>query len=79
MLSKSLKFDEKAIKTLLLRSIAHLKTHNYEDAATDCKAAVVFNPKEKSYRDHWELIKTVKLRSHSLRKQLRKSSFKESL
>ena len=58
--SKALKIDEKAIKALFLRSVAHLKTHNYEDALTDCKAAIILNPKEKSYRDHWELIKTEK-------------------
>jgi hypothetical protein len=26
----------------------------------DCKAAIVLNPKEKSYRDHWDLIKNEK-------------------
>ena len=60
LVDESIKIDEKAIKAMFLRSVAHLKTQNYEDAATDCKAAIILNPKEKSYRDHWELIKTEK-------------------
>ena len=74
--TKALKIDEKAIKALFLRSVAHLKTQNYKDAATDSKVSIVLNPKEKSFRDHWELIKTEKLRSHSLRKQQFERSFK---
>lgn len=40
--------------------MAHLQAKNFDQAAADCKAAVNLNPKEKSYRDHWELIKTEK-------------------
>lgn len=37
-----------------------MKTQNFDEAAADCKAAIVINPKEKSYRDQWDLIKTEK-------------------
>lgn len=58
--TKALKIDEKALKALFHRSVAYLKTQNYDDAAVDCKAAILINPKEKSYRDHWDLIKSEK-------------------
>jgi len=32
-------------------------------AQAACKSAIVLNAKEKSYRDHWELIKTEKVKS----------------
>ena len=58
--SKALKIDEKAVKALFHRSVAHLKTQSYDEAAADCKAAIVINPSEKSYREHWEVIKKEK-------------------
>lgn len=42
------------------RSNAFLKTLNFDEAAADCKAAILVNPKEKSYRDQWDLIKAEK-------------------
>lgn len=59
--TKALAADDKAAKALILRSNAHLKSHNFEEATKDCKAAIVLSPKDKSYRDHWELIKTEKV------------------
>lgn len=53
--------DEKAVKALIQRSTAFLKTQNFEEAAHDCKAAILINPKEKSYRDLWDLIKAEKM------------------
>jgi tetratricopeptide (TPR) repeat protein len=58
--TKALSIDSNAVKALFQRSVAHLKVQDFESAATDCKFAIVINPKEKSYRDHWELIKTEK-------------------
>lgn len=58
--SKALAVDSKAFKALYQRSLAHLKLYNFDEAADDCKAAIVLQPKEKSFRDHWDLIKTEK-------------------
>jgi len=51
----------KAVKAWMHRSVANLKCHNFDEATADCREAIKLNPKEKSYRDHWELIKKEKL------------------
>lgn len=49
--TRALEIDEKAQKALFQRSVAFLKTQEYDKAAADCKAAIVENPKDKSFRD----------------------------
>lgn len=58
--SNALKIDDKAEKALYQRSVAYLKLKDWDLAQQDCKTAVTLNPKEKAYRDHWELIKQEK-------------------
>jgi hypothetical protein len=52
--------DEKTAKAWYLRSVAHLKSHNFDEATKDCKTAIILNAQDKAFREHWELIKKEK-------------------
>ena len=56
----ALKINEKAEKALMQRSVAYLKTNEFDKAAADCKAAIVLNPKDAGLRSQWDLIKAEK-------------------
>lgn len=58
--SHALKVDDKAEKALIQRSNAYLKTQQFDEAAADCKAAVMINPKSAAYREQYELIRKEK-------------------
>lgn len=58
--TKALTLDEKTAKAWYLRSVAHLKSHNFDEATKDCKTAIILNAQDKAFREHWELIKKEK-------------------
>ena len=60
--TKALDIDEKATKAYYLRSKAHLKLKNYEEAIDDIKAAIKLSPADKSLRDEFENIKKERLK-----------------
>jgi Flp pilus assembly protein TadD len=41
--TKALTLDEKAAKAWYLRSVAHMKSHNFDEATKDCKTAIILN------------------------------------
>lgn len=77
--NKAVGLDEKAAKALFLRSNAHLKTNSFDDATRDCKAAIVIDPKNKSYRDHWELIKVEKAAKQKSQKAAMEKFFSKGI
>jgi tetratricopeptide (TPR) repeat protein len=58
--TKALDIDEKTTKAYYLRSKAHLKLKNYDEAVDDIKAAIKLSPADKALRDEYENIKKEK-------------------
>lgn len=77
--TNAIKIDEKAEKALFQRSLAHLKKKEYDQAQADCKALVTINPKDKAYRDHWELIKSEKQKERQGQQAAMSKMFSEGL
>lgn len=55
--TKALDIDSQAAKAYFLRSKAHLKLHNYDEAIDDIKEAIKITPGDKNLRDEYEKIK----------------------
>lgn len=58
--TKALDIDDKHVKGYYLRSQAHMKLHNYDEAIQDIKEAIKLNPQDKKLRDDFENIKQLK-------------------
>ena len=55
--TKALDIDEKAVKAYFLRSQAHFKLRQYDEAIDDIKEAIKLSPNDKSLRNEFETIK----------------------
>ncbi len=56
----ALSIDANAKKAIYLRSVAHLKSHNIDDAMADIKAAIKMDPSDGNLRQHFEVVKKEK-------------------
>lgn len=74
MCSLALQIDEKAVKALYLRGIAHMKTQSFDEAGDDIKAAIKLNPQDKKLRAEFETLKTEK-KKHSQSQQAAMAKF----
>jgi len=52
--------NPEAVKAFYQRYLAHLKMKNFEEAMLDIKAAIRISPKEKKFRDDFEMLKAEK-------------------
>ena len=68
--SAALAVDENAVKALFQRSIACLKTEDYERAVNDIKAAIKLSPQDKALRTQYEAIKVEKAKEANVMKQM---------
>jgi tetratricopeptide (TPR) repeat protein len=55
--SKANEIDPTATKALYLRSVAHVKLNELDEAMADIKAAIKLAPSDGNLRAHFELIK----------------------
>ena len=77
--TKALSIDDKAVKALFHRSTAYMKLKSYDLAQADCKAAIVLAPSDKSFRDQWEKIKTLKTEAHKTEAEAMQKAFAAGL
>lgn len=58
--SKAIDINPEAVKAFYQRFTAHLKLKNFDEAAADIKTAIKLNPKDKKFRDDFEMLKKEK-------------------
>jgi len=58
--TKAIEIDGKSAKAHYLRSVAFMKTHQYDEASEDAKNAIKLAPQDKNLRAHWEALKKAK-------------------
>ena len=57
--------DKTAVKAYYLRSVAHTKLENFDDALNDIKEAIKLSPQDKKFRQDFEAIKAEKKKQTS--------------
>ena len=76
---KALFIDDKLGKAYYLRSQAHFKTHQYDEAIQDIKEAIKISPADKKLREEFETYKTHKKKYVESQQKNLKSFFASGL
>ena len=60
---EAIRVDDKSLKAYYQKAVAYKTLKNYDEAYTNMKKAVLLNPKDKTLRGEFEVIKELKKKS----------------
>jgi Tfp pilus assembly protein PilF len=75
----AIEIDPKAVKAWYLRSVAHMKLQNFDEATSDLKQAITLNPGDKKLRDEFEVLKAEKKKHNSSQADAMKKFFAQGV
>ena len=77
--STAIDIDKNAAKAFYLRSVAHMKMTEFDEATADLKQAIKLSPQDKKLRQEFEVLKQEKKKYLGSQQEVMKKMFSKGL